>query len=105
MVLFPTNGQCLVSSSFDVGRDVQNLFVTFAFVQVLREAETGASDTGQRLAPTHEIAREVGRRGVIHIDDASRTSQTPAPRANKIARSTSARWSGSSNGTPADVLT
>ena len=50
---------------FDVGGDVEHLFVALALVQVLGEPHTGAGDRSQRLAPSRQFAR--ARRHGAHV--------------------------------------
>ena len=52
-----------------VGRDLQHLLEPLTLVQALREAEAGAGDARERLAPTQQLEREVlgsrGSRGAV----------------------------------------
>ena len=49
--------QHLVGRHLDVGGDAQHLLEALALVEVLGEAEAGAGDRRQRLAPAHQITR------------------------------------------------
>ena len=46
-------------------RDVQDLFESLPFVQVFREPHPGTRDAGQRLAPSRQVVRQVGRRVIV----------------------------------------
>ena len=55
----------------------EHLLEALPLVEALGEAETGAGDRRQRLAPPHEVAGEVVGRGVAHDGDPTACEHGP----------------------------
>ena len=60
----------------DVGGDVEHLLEALLLVEVLREAEAGAGDGGQRLAPSRQITRVAGRRRLATLGQPTSSAPT-----------------------------
>ena len=60
VVLLAAHLERLVGGGLDVGGDVQHLLESLALVQALGEAQPGAGDRRERLAPAHQVSGEVG---------------------------------------------
>ena len=65
VVLLAPDLEGVVGRGLDVGRHLQHLLVALLLVEALGEAQTGAGDAGQRLAPAEEVAGEVDRAGSL----------------------------------------